>query len=65
MTLLEIKSSLNDSRNLLGNWQATDESPCKWTGISCHTHDQRVRSMYVTLLCSFQITANCFTLLKN
>ncbi|KAH9719848.1 protein kinase domain-containing protein [Citrus sinensis] len=45
MTLLEIKSSLNDSRNLLGNWQATDESPCKWTGISCHTHDQRVRSI--------------------
>ncbi|KAH9775796.1 protein kinase domain-containing protein [Citrus sinensis] len=45
MTLLEIKSSLNDSRNLLGNWQATEESPCKWTGISCHTHDQRVRSI--------------------
>ncbi|XP_031276255.1 LRR receptor-like serine/threonine-protein kinase FEI 1 [Pistacia vera] len=45
LTLLEIKNSLNDSRNLLVNWQATDETPCKWTGISCHTHDQRVRSI--------------------
>ncbi|KAJ4712180.1 Receptor-like protein kinase [Melia azedarach] len=45
VTLLEIKSSLNDSRNLLGNWQSTDESPCKWTGISCYPHDQRVRSI--------------------
>ncbi|KAJ0105643.1 hypothetical protein Patl1_17868 [Pistacia atlantica] len=45
LTLLEIKNTLNDSRNLLVNWQATDETPCKWTGISCHTHDQRVRSI--------------------
>ncbi|XP_044476535.1 LRR receptor-like serine/threonine-protein kinase FEI 2 isoform X2 [Mangifera indica] len=45
MTLLEIKNTLNDSRNFLGNWQATDKTPCKWTGISCHTHDQRVRSI--------------------
>ncbi|TXG50414.1 hypothetical protein EZV62_022938 [Acer yangbiense] len=45
VTLLEIKSTLNDSRNYLGNWQATDEFPCKWTGISCHHHDQRVRSI--------------------
>lgn len=47
LTLLEIKNALNDSRNILGNWRATDESPCKWTGISCHPHDQRVSSMYV------------------
>ncbi|KAK2663951.1 hypothetical protein Ddye_002525 [Dipteronia dyeriana] len=45
ITLLEIKSTLNDSRNYLGSWQATDEFPCKWTGISCHHHDQRVRSI--------------------
>ncbi|KAJ9163659.1 hypothetical protein P3X46_023304 [Hevea brasiliensis] len=45
LTLLEIKNTLNDSRNILGNWQATDESPCKWTGISCHPHDQRVSSI--------------------
>ncbi|XP_015577706.1 LRR receptor-like serine/threonine-protein kinase FEI 2 [Ricinus communis] len=45
LTLLEIKSTLNDSRNVLGNWQAADESPCKWTGISCHSHDQRVSSI--------------------
>ncbi|KAJ8771878.1 hypothetical protein K2173_027055 [Erythroxylum novogranatense] len=45
LTLLEIKSALNDSRNMLGNWQASDESPCKWTGISCDPHDQRVNSI--------------------
>nr|AMM42837.1 LRR-RLK [Vernicia fordii] len=45
LTLLEIKSTLNDSRNVLGNWLDTDESPCKWTGISCHPNDQRVSSI--------------------
>ncbi|XP_062168485.1 LRR receptor-like serine/threonine-protein kinase FEI 2 [Alnus glutinosa] len=45
LTLLEIRSCLNDSRNLLSNWQASDESPCKWTGITCHLNDQRVRSI--------------------
>ncbi|XVF50192.1 hypothetical protein PTKIN_Ptkin04bG0076500 [Pterospermum kingtungense] len=45
LTLLEIKSTLNDSKNFLGNWVATDESPCSWTGISCYPFDQRVRSI--------------------
>ncbi|KAA3458331.1 LRR receptor-like serine/threonine-protein kinase FEI 1 isoform X3 [Gossypium australe] len=45
LTLLEIKSTLNDSKNFLGNWQATDENPCNWTGISCYPNDHRVRSM--------------------
>lgn len=45
VTLLEIKSTLNDSKNILGNWVATDESPCSWTGISCYPFDQRVRSI--------------------
>ncbi|KAG6753027.1 hypothetical protein POTOM_043071 [Populus tomentosa] len=45
LTLLEIMSAWNDSRNILTNWQATDESPCKWTGISCHPQDQRVTSI--------------------
>ncbi|KAJ6977368.1 LRR receptor-like serine/threonine-protein kinase FEI 2 [Populus alba x Populus x berolinensis] len=45
LTLLEIMSTWNDSRNILTNWQATDESPCKWTGISCHPQDQRVTSI--------------------
>ncbi|XP_050224682.1 LRR receptor-like serine/threonine-protein kinase FEI 1 [Mercurialis annua] len=43
LTLLEMKSTLNDTRNVLANWLATDESPCKWTGISCN--DQRVSSI--------------------
>ena len=47
LTLLEIKDTLNDSRNLLSNWQASDDSPCKWTGITCDPHDQQVQSMYV------------------
>ncbi|XVE57010.1 hypothetical protein DITRI_Ditri04bG0057500 [Diplodiscus trichospermus] len=45
LTLLEIKSTLNDSKNVLGNWLATNESPCSWTGISCYPDDQRVRSI--------------------
>jgi len=48
-TLLEIKSTLNDTKNVLSNWQELDASHCAWTGISCHPgDDQRVRSMYVT-----------------
>ncbi|OVA00319.1 Protein kinase domain [Macleaya cordata] len=44
-TLLEIKGFLNDSRSLLNNWRYFDESPCNWTGISCHLSDHRVSSI--------------------
>ncbi|XP_050376616.1 LRR receptor-like serine/threonine-protein kinase FEI 2 [Argentina anserina] len=44
-TLLEIKTNLNDSRNMLSNWQDSDESPCNWTGITCHPQDQRVSAI--------------------
>ena len=47
LTLLEIKTTLNDTKNVLANWSPSDESPCKWTGISCHPQDSRVSSMYV------------------
>ncbi|XP_047147362.1 LRR receptor-like serine/threonine-protein kinase FEI 1 [Vigna umbellata] len=44
LTLLEIKSALNDTKNVLSNWQEFDETHCRWTGISCHPgDDQRVR----------------------
>ncbi|KAL0355899.1 UNVERIFIED_CONTAM: LRR receptor-like serine/threonine-protein kinase FEI 1 [Sesamum radiatum] len=59
VTLLEVKSSLNDSKNILSNWKDTDESPCQWTGISCSPDDQRVISMYVTLFL-LQITKTGF-----
>ncbi|KAK7292247.1 hypothetical protein RIF29_08024 [Crotalaria pallida] len=45
MTLLEIKSTLNDTKNVLSNWQALAESPCAWTGITCHPGEQRVREI--------------------
>ncbi|CAL0330643.1 unnamed protein product [Lupinus luteus] len=45
VTLLEIKSTLNDTRNVLSNWQELDESPCTWTGITCHPGEQRVREI--------------------
>ncbi|XP_062116425.1 LRR receptor-like serine/threonine-protein kinase FEI 1 [Humulus lupulus] len=45
LTLLEIKTTLNDSKNFLNNWSPTDESPCQWTGISCYPEDQRVRTI--------------------
>ncbi|KAL3640620.1 hypothetical protein CASFOL_015588 [Castilleja foliolosa] len=43
--LLEVKTSLNDTNNLLSNWNDSDESPCKWTGITCSPQDQRVVSI--------------------
>ncbi|XP_047316790.1 LRR receptor-like serine/threonine-protein kinase FEI 1 [Impatiens glandulifera] len=45
ISLLEIKSSLNDSNNLLSDWRDSDESPCKWTGITCYPDSQRVNSI--------------------
>ncbi|KAK4489843.1 hypothetical protein RD792_000487 [Penstemon davidsonii] len=45
VTLLEVKSSLNDTKNFLNNWKDTDETPCYWTGISCNPNDQRVVSI--------------------
>ncbi|XP_061373501.1 LRR receptor-like serine/threonine-protein kinase FEI 1 [Gastrolobium bilobum] len=45
LTLLEIKSSLNGSKNFLSNWQESDESHCTWIGITCHPGEQRVRSI--------------------
>ncbi|KAI3846575.1 hypothetical protein MKX03_008257 [Papaver bracteatum] len=43
--LLEIKGFLNNSRRLLDNWKYTDESPCNWTGITCHKNDNLVSSV--------------------
>lgn len=45
ITLLDLKSTLNDSKDFLSDWKDTDESPCHWTGISCYPDDQRVRSI--------------------
>ncbi|KAF7806162.1 LRR receptor-like serine/threonine-protein kinase FEI 1 [Senna tora] len=45
LALLEIKSVLNDTRNVLSNWQESDASPCTWTGITCHAGEQRVSSI--------------------
>ncbi|XP_047966203.1 LRR receptor-like serine/threonine-protein kinase FEI 1 [Salvia hispanica] len=45
LILLEVKTSLNDSKNFLSNWNAIDEFPCKWTGITCSPQDQRVISI--------------------
>ncbi|KAL3640624.1 hypothetical protein CASFOL_015592 [Castilleja foliolosa] len=45
VALLEVKTSLNDTNNLLSNWNDSDEFPCKWTGITCSPQDQRVVSI--------------------
>ncbi|XP_076947603.1 LRR receptor-like serine/threonine-protein kinase FEI 2 [Bidens hawaiensis] len=42
LTLLELKQSLNDTKNVLSNWVDNDETPCQWTGITCYPSDQRV-----------------------
>ncbi|XP_016438478.1 LRR receptor-like serine/threonine-protein kinase FEI 2 [Nicotiana tabacum] len=44
-SLLEMRTVLNDTKNVLSNWNYSDESPCGWTGISCHPNDQRVQSI--------------------
>uniref|UniRef100_A0A7C9EU96 Protein kinase domain-containing protein n=1 Tax=Opuntia streptacantha TaxID=393608 RepID=A0A7C9EU96_OPUST len=50
MALLEIKSVLNDTRNALSNWKDTDNTPCRWTGISCNAEDQSVVSINLPLM---------------
>ncbi|MED6169025.1 hypothetical protein PIB30_017390 [Stylosanthes scabra] len=47
VTLLEIKSSLNDTRNFLSDWQHSNiNSHCRWTGITCYPGEEhRVRSI--------------------
>ncbi|KAL6559461.1 hypothetical protein OROGR_004578 [Orobanche gracilis] len=42
VTLLEVKTSLNDTRNFLSDWKEADETPCQWTGVACSPQDQRV-----------------------
>lgn len=34
--LLRMKESLEDPTNALGDWDGSDDSPCKWRGISCN-----------------------------
>lgn len=63
LTLLEIKSTLNDTRNMLIDWQPSDESPCTWAGISCHPQDQRVISMYATPIFHFHFPHWVFDLI--
>ncbi|KAK7411478.1 hypothetical protein VNO78_02912 [Psophocarpus tetragonolobus] len=45
LALLEIKSTLNDTKNFLSNWRQSDKSHCTWTGITCHPGEQLVRSI--------------------
>ncbi|GJY18185.1 LRR receptor-like serine/threonine-protein kinase FEI 2 [Tanacetum coccineum] len=45
LTLMELKHSLNDTKNALSNWVINDENPCQWTGITCHQGDQRVQEI--------------------
>ncbi|PWA80827.1 leucine-rich repeat protein kinase family protein [Artemisia annua] len=45
LTLLELKHSLNDTKNGLSDWVISDENPCQWTGITCHQGDQRVQEI--------------------
>lgn len=58
ITLLELKTTLNDTKNFLSNWDDSDDTPCKWTGITCNPADSTVFSMYASLssfffLCAF------------
>ncbi|KAE9467289.1 hypothetical protein C3L33_00798, partial [Rhododendron williamsianum] len=45
ITLLELKTTLNDTKNFLSNWDDSDDTPCKWTGITCNPADSTVFSM--------------------
>ncbi|KAG9129497.1 hypothetical protein Leryth_013069 [Lithospermum erythrorhizon] len=48
--LLELKSGLNDTKNVLSNWKDSDEFPCQWTGVSCNPQDQRVIAINIPYL---------------
>ncbi|KAI8543470.1 hypothetical protein RHMOL_Rhmol08G0221000 [Rhododendron molle] len=45
ITLLELKTTLNDTKNFLSNWDDSDDTPCNWTGITCNPADSTVFSM--------------------
>ncbi|RAL39033.1 hypothetical protein DM860_011519 [Cuscuta australis] len=45
VALLELKASLNDTRNALSDWIDSDSTHCSWTGISCHLNEERVSSI--------------------
>lgn len=53
LVLLEVKDGLipnnteNQQSSMLKDWNASDENPCNWTGITCHPHHFTVRSMSV------------------
>ncbi|KAI4342570.1 hypothetical protein MLD38_027183 [Melastoma candidum] len=46
VALLEFKNALNDSKNYLSNWNPSNASPCKWTGITCNANGQRVQVVW-------------------
>lgn len=46
--LLEFGSRLNNTRGSLSNWNSSDSTPCRWTGVVCSSN-LRVMSMYVCL----------------
>jgi hypothetical protein len=33
--LLEFKNNITDANQLLTNWDASDATPCNWTGVTC------------------------------
>ncbi|KAI4303890.1 hypothetical protein MLD38_039474 [Melastoma candidum] len=43
VALLEFKNALNDSKNYLSNWNPSNASPCKWTGIICNPDGRSVQ----------------------
>ncbi|KAF7134641.1 hypothetical protein RHSIM_Rhsim08G0160400 [Rhododendron simsii] len=45
ITLLELKKTLNDTKNFLSNWDDSDDTPCNWTGITCNPADSTVFSI--------------------
>ncbi|KAG5536712.1 hypothetical protein RHGRI_024217 [Rhododendron griersonianum] len=45
ITLLELKTTLNDTKNFLSNWDDSDDIPCNWTGITCNPADSTVFSI--------------------
>ncbi|KAL8241676.1 hypothetical protein R6Q59_011978 [Mikania micrantha] len=35
LSLLSIKSAIDDGATLLTDWNETDDTPCRWTGVTC------------------------------
>ncbi|GLJ25784.1 hypothetical protein SUGI_0493720 [Cryptomeria japonica] len=50
VALLEFKATLNDTKNVLRNWNESDANPCGWSGVVCNHFSKRVTALNLPYL---------------